>query len=122
MKYTFKIDEKLPSLNDYTKACRTNKFIGAKMKDETENLIWFYIKKQIKCGKITSPVKIHFIWNEKNKKRDLDNICFAKKFILDALVKANVLEDDKQNYVVGFTDTFRYGNENNVVVEIEEIN
>lgn len=122
MKYIFKIDEKLPSLNEYTKACRTNKFIGAKMKDETENLIWFYIKQQIKCGKITSPVKIHFTWNEKNKKRDLDNICFAKKFILDALVKANVLEDDKQNYVVGFTDTFRYGAENNVIVEIEEVN
>ena len=76
----------------------------------------------MKSTKIDSPVKINFTWVEENKKRDLDNICFAKKFILDALVKANVLQDDKQNYVVGFTDTFRYGSENNVIVEIEEIN
>ena len=121
MKYIFKIDEKLPSLNEYTKACRSNKYIGAKMKDETENLIWFYIKQQIKSTTIEKPVKIHFTWTEKTKKRDLDNICFAKKFILDALVKANVLKDDKQNYVVGFTDTFEYGKKENVIVEIEEI-
>ena len=121
MKYEFEINEKLPSLNEYTKACRTNKFIGAKMKEDTENIIWIYIKQQLKCNKIKVPVKIHFTWMEKNKKRDLDNICFAKKFILDAMVKANVLEDDKQNYVVGFTDTFMYGESNKVRVEIEEI-
>ena len=50
--------------------------------------------------------------DEENKKRDLDNICFAKKFILDALVKANVLKNDTHNYVVGFTDTFQYEKKN----------
>lgn len=121
MNYKFEINEKLPSLNEYTKACRTNKFIGAKMKEETENIIWVYIKQQLKCSKINKPVKIHFTWAEENKKRDLDNICFAKKFILDALVKANVLENDTQNFVKGFTDNFEYNTENKVIVEIEEV-
>ena len=88
---------------------------------ETENIIWVYIKQQLKCSKINKPVKIHFTWAEENKKRDLDNICFAKKFILDALVKANVLENDTQNFVKGFTDNFEYNTENKVIVEIEEV-
>ncbi len=121
MNYKFEINEKLPSLNEYTKACRTNKYIGAAMKEETENIIWAYIKEQLKCSIIEKPVKIHFTWVESNKKRDLDNICFAKKFILDALVKANIIKNDTQNYVIGFTDTFLYEKKNNIIVEIEEL-
>ena len=121
MKYKIEINEKLPSLNEYTKACRNNKYIGAKMKQEVEENVWVYIKQQMKSTKIDSPVKINFTWIEENKKRDLDNICFAKKFILDALVKANVLRNDTQNYVRGFSDTFLYSDKNSVIVEIEEI-
>ena len=121
MKYTFEINERLPGLNEYTGACRNNKYIGAKMKQDIENTIWIYIKQQMKSTKIDSPVKINFKWIEDNKKRDLDNICFAKKFILDALVKANVLRNDTQNFVKGFTDTFEYSNKNSVIVEIEEV-
>ena len=121
MKYTFEINERLPGLNEYTGACRNNKYIGAKMKQDIENTIWIYIKQQMKSTKIDSPVKINFKWIEDSKKRDLDNICFAKKFILDALVKANVLRNDTQNFVKGFTDTFEYSNKNSVIVEIEEV-
>ena len=121
MNYKFEINQRLPSLNEYTNACRTNKFIGAKLKEETEISIWADIKQQLKLTKINSPVKIHFTWIEENKKRDLDNICFAKKFILDALVKSNVLKNDTQNYVIGFSDTFVYNQKSKVIVEIEEI-
>ena len=69
---------KLPSFNDYTKACRSNKYAGAKMKEQAENDIGWYIKT---LPKFKKPVKIVFEWVESNKKRDLDNICFAKKFI-----------------------------------------
>ena len=121
MKYKFEINNKLPSLNEYTQACRTNKYIGAKMKEDIEINIWADIKEQLKNTKIQNSVKIHFTWIETNRKRDLDNICFAKKFILDALVKANVLKNDTQNYVVGFSDTFLYDKKNKVIVEIEEL-
>ena len=121
MKYKFEINQKLPSLNEYTKACRTNKFIGAQMKQEVETQIWADIKQQLKGVKVEGSVRINFIWVEENKKRDLDNICFAKKFVLDALVKSNVLANDTQNYVIGFSDTFEYNRKGKVIVELEEI-
>lgn len=71
--------------------------------------------------KWTKPVKIHFHWIEGNKKRDLDNICFAKKFILDAMVKYGKLKDDNRKCVTAFTDTFEYGKATKVILEIEEV-
>ena len=120
MKYKFEINEKLPSLNEYIVACRTNKFIGAKLKEDVENNIWVYINNGLKT-KFEKPIKINFTWVEKDRRRDLDNICFAKKFILDALVKSGKLKNDTQNYVRGFTDSFLYDKKNKVIVEIEEI-
>lgn len=120
-KYKFVIKQRLPSLNEYTKACRTNKFAGAKMKKKIEYDIWMYILEQIRNIKIEKPVKIHFTWIEENGKRDLDNICFAKKFILDALVKAGILTNDNRQFVSGFTDTFEYEDKSKVIVELEEI-
>ena len=115
MKY--EINMKLPSLNDYIKACRSNKFVGAKFKKQVESDIsWFLIN----MPKFDKPIKIHFIWVESNKKRDLDNIAFAKKFILDTMVKMGKLKDDNRNYVYAFTDTFEYGKETKVILEIEE--
>lgn len=115
MKYI--IDMKLPSLNDYIRACRTNKFLGAKMKSDLEEKIHYFLFKMPKYDK---PIKIHFTWVEGNKKRDLDNICFAKKFILDSMVKYGKLENDNRNYVYAFTDSFEYGKETKVILEIEE--
>lgn len=121
MKYIFEIKQRLPSLNDYTKACRGNRYSGANMKKKTEYDIWIYIMQQLKGVHIKRPVFITFTWIEENGKRDLDNICFAKKFILDALVKAEVLEDDNKSHVSGFTDKFEYANNSKVIVELEEI-
>ena len=60
----------------------------------------------------TNPIIVHFAWIEGNKRRDLDNVAFAKKFILDGLVKAGVLKNDNCKHVTGFTDTFIYDSEN----------
>jgi Holliday junction resolvase RusA-like endonuclease len=104
-KRTLIIYGKLAGLNDYTKACRTNKFVGAQMKNKTETLILTYIGKQ-KIGRFRGKVKLNFRWYEPNRKRDLDNICFAKKFILDALVSSGTIEADGWRCVIGFTDEF----------------
>ena len=112
------IPEKLPGCNEYTKACRANKEYAAKFKRDTEQLIGYYI---ITLPKFTKPVKIHFHWIEGTKKRDLDNVCFAKKFILDALVKYGRIADDNRKNVYAFTDTFEYNRgTTKVVLEIEE--
>ena len=109
---------KLPSLNDYTKICRTDGRYANKVKQNLEQQIGFFL---IQVPRFEKPVKIHFTWVEKNKRRDLDNIAFAKKFILDAMVKYGKLKDDNRKCVTGFTDSFEYGEKNKVILEIEEI-
>jgi Holliday junction resolvase RusA-like endonuclease len=110
---------KLPSANDYIKACRTNKYEAAKMKRDAEEMIGFYLLDK-KVPRFENPVIIHFLWIEKNKKRDLDNVAFAKKFVLDALVRFGILKDDNRRCVTAFRDDFAYGKENKVILTIEE--
>ena len=108
---------KLPSLNEYINKCRYNKYAGNYYKQKIEANIYPYI---INMPKLERPVKIDFHWVEGNKKRDLDNICFAKKFILDALVKYGKLKNDNRKNVYAFTDSFSYSNEWKVILNIEE--
>lgn len=116
MEYVIPI--KLPSLNDYIRVCRCNKFQANKMKVDIERQIGLFL---VKMPKMDNPIKIHFHWIEGNKKRDLDNICFAKKFILDAMVKYGKLKDDNRKCVTAFTDSFSYGDKTQVIIRIEEI-
>ena len=115
MKYEIKM--KLPSANEYIRWCRTNKYLAAKKKAEIETLIASHIQYMPRYKK---PVKIAFTWVEDNKRRDLDNICFAKKFILDALVKQNKIADDNRRNVYAFSDSFEYGPEAKVILEVIE--
>lgn len=109
---------RLPSLNQYINECRKNRYAGANMKKNVEKDISWYINL---LPTYENPIKIHFIWVEENKRRDLDNVCFAKKFILDSMVKAGKLKDDNRNFVKGFRDDFEYGKSSKVILEIEEI-
>jgi Holliday junction resolvase RusA-like endonuclease len=116
------IQGQLPNLNDYTKACRANRYVGAKMKKEAEEMILFYILSQLNHQTTNCPVRLKFSWYEKNKKRDLDNIAFAKKFILDALVSSQTIKSDNWSGVVGFTDEFYVDKDNpRIEVEIKEV-
>lgn len=107
---------RLDGLNDYTKACRTNKFAGNKMKQENESHITIFIRNQLSEERFER-VAIRFNWFEPNRKRDPDNIAFAKKFILDALVKEGVLKNDTQKYIEHFEDYF-YVDASNPRVEV----
>ena len=115
------IPMKLPSLNEYIRACgvwkgKWNK--GNEMKRSVQNDIAYFINTLPSFNK---PIRIHFTWVETNKKRDLDNICFAKKFILDALQNCGKLENDNRKWVTGFSDSFEYGQEYKVILDIEEV-
>ncbi|MBO5100584.1 MAG: RusA family crossover junction endodeoxyribonuclease [Treponema sp.] len=118
----FIIQAKLPSLNDYITACRTNKYTGAKFKKTQEILIGGYINqaKNKTLKPVVTPVKVVFEWHEKTAKRDADNIASAKKFILDALQEYGILINDNQKYVKGFTDEFVKDTKDFVVVELVE--
>ena len=89
------------------------------MKRDTQDGIAWFIKS---LPAFEKPVTIEFHWVEKNTKRDLDNLSFGRKFILDALVEQGKLIDDSHKYVKGFTDTFEYGKETEVYITIKEVN
>ena len=95
------IPGRMPGLNEFIGAINRNRFLGNKMKQEnTDSSAWCFRGMRT----VTRPVMIRFTWNEINNRRDPDNIIFAKKFILDGMVKAGVLPDDTQKWVLGFRD------------------
>ena len=107
-------------LNDFLRKMSYNRFAGgAVKKSETERVFWECRSQKVKPVS-QYPVKISFKWYSKNHKKDLDNICFAKKFILDGLVMAEVIENDSQQFVSGFSDEF-FISKDNPRVEIEII-
>ena len=95
--YLLVIPGQLPGLNEYTKATRSNKYGGAGMKRQAEHVVQHAIMSSMHGIRIKSPVRIQYTWYEPNRKRDKDNIAFAKKFIQDALVKSRVLKNDGWN-------------------------
>lgn len=93
------INGRLPSLNDYTEACRSSPYVGSKMKKKAQKLIELEIRKAKLDAIKDYPCTISINWYEKDQRRDVDNIIFAQKFILDGLVNQKVLIDDSQKYV-----------------------
>lgn len=121
MVYKFEIDKRLIGLNEYTNLNRRNRYLGNQAKQKEQDYIGACILEQLGKIKIDKPVKGYFTWIEENKRRDLDNICFAKKFILDSLVEFGILKDDNRKMVTGFEDKFEYSDKSKVIVELEEI-
>lgn len=99
------IKGQLDGLNEYTKANRSNRYSGNQMKVENENHITIFVRNQLREERFER-VAIRFNWYEPNKRRDPDNIAFAKKFILDVLVREGVLKNDTQKYIEHFEDYF----------------
>lgn len=99
------IEGELTALNEYVSAERRNKFIAAKIKkDETGHCQNVAEKSDLKLQETDFPCALIITWYVKNKRKDADNIAFAKKFILDGLVEAGVLPNDNRKYVQGFAD------------------
>ncbi|MCI8272888.1 MAG: hypothetical protein HFJ55_02255 [Clostridia bacterium] len=107
-------------LNEYTNQNRRNRYAGASAKKKEQEYIIGCIKEQLGNIKINKPVKAYFTWIEENKRRDYDNIAFAKKFILDALVQVGTLKNDNRKIITGFEDKFEYANKSKVLVELKE--
>ena len=86
MFYELKIPYRLPGLNDYIDIERSNKYKAAQVKKDIETGIILLIKQQLPALYIEDPIFIKYFWTEPNKRRDKDNIVFARKFIQDALI------------------------------------
>ena len=101
-------------LNEYIATERANKYKAAKIKRDTT----FYIRMAFNNHQhIKTPVRIKFTWLVPNKRRDLDNLAFACKYILDGMVKANVIPSDNLVHIVELTHCYEISD--NVGVRIE---
>ena len=96
----------LPGLNEYSTLERRNRYEAATMKRQAECVVMAEARRQLRSLRITNPVAMDYHWIERNRKRDKDNIAFAKKFIQDALVKVGVLKNDGWAEIDHFTDNF----------------
>ena len=117
----FTISGRLPSLNDYINVCRHNKYKAAAFKKRIDTQVVSEIKRQ-RISKADTPVYIEFLWVEKDKRRDLDNIYSGKKYILDAMQTCGVIPNDNQRHVIGLVDSIEYDKENpRIEVTIHEV-
>lgn len=102
----FIIDGKLDGLNEYTDDCRASKFSGYSTKKRNELQVRIAATKY--GQKIIESYPIHpvIVWYDATG-RDVDNIIFAKKFIMDGLQKQGIIKNDSRKYVDGYTDIVR---------------
>jgi Holliday junction resolvase RusA-like endonuclease len=121
MIYSFTINSRLPSLNDYIDVCRFDKYQAAVFKKKIDNLIALYIRSHLRGIHIEKPVIVHLHFVEENRRRDVDNVYSASKYILDALVKMQVLENDNPKHVVDIKYSHEYASKSKVIVKLEEI-
>lgn len=119
-KQTLTINVKLPTLNEYIDACRTNQYKGATFKRDYQNLICYLIR-AAGLKRVEGPQWITYIFYEKNKKRDKDNVAsFAKKVINDALQVMGILPNDNNEWVAGTSEMFDYSEKTSKITVILE--
>lgn len=117
VKQTFEIPGRFVSLNEFY---RMDRFEQWKTKQEhDERVAW--AAKAAKLKPARRRIRYHVTWVEENRRRDLDNVGFGKKFIQDGLVKAGIIKNDTHHEIAGFSDSFEYDAKNpRIVVMIEE--
>jgi Holliday junction resolvase RusA-like endonuclease len=114
----FTIPGELTDLNTYVDAERANKYAAANIKKINTDLVTYLTKK---LTPINIPVEVVITWVTKNEMKDPDNVAFAKKFILDGLVKSGVLKNDGRKQIKGFRDKYDTDKDNpRVEVELHE--
>lgn len=122
LSHTLIISGTLPGLNEYVNAERSNRYKAAAMKHQVESIVIACAKKYLRGAKFEKPVVMEYRWYEPNKRRDKDNVVFAKKFIQDGLVKAGVLHGDGWKWIERFTDDVQEDKNNpRVEVTISEV-
>jgi Holliday junction resolvase RusA-like endonuclease len=120
----FVIKGKLLGFNQYDTKNKRSRYAAGQAKKNMQELIAFSAFQSWK-----RPRKIHdkkifvtFRWYEKDRRRDKDNIAFAKKFIFDALQEIKAIKNDNWDCVSGFQDLFFVDSKNpRIEVDIKEI-
>ena len=117
MKFT--IQGELPDLNTYINAERGNRYAGASLKKKaTDKVVWSIKESGCKETNLKN-IFLNITYFCKNKRKDKDNIAFAKKFIFDGLQKAGVIKNDGFSNINRWFEYFDIDKENpRIYVEI----
>lgn len=121
----FCIPHRLPGLNELISALNRGhgKYNpGNILKRDTQEMIRYYAVQAMNAGTLhrtTEPCEVFITWQEENKRRDVDNVESAVKFILDALIDV-VIEGDSPRYIKQIHHTVTYGDHSKVTVEFRE--
>ena len=97
MKNALRIECDFVYLNEYINKERQNKYVAAKIKEDLTNQVMYQCLKR-RWIRPKGKVDMLFKWHVKGR-HDSDNIAFAKKFVLDGMVKAGILENDNPKWV-----------------------
>lgn len=106
MNQQFIIPFKLPGLNQVNAANRSNPYAGAKLKRSVDESICSVIKAS-GIRPVQFPCIVHMTFWEPGR-RDADNVESAKKFVLDALVKCGIIQNDSPKHVIASPSFTRY--------------
>lgn len=118
MIYRVTVPGELPGMNEIIKASKYSPYAYSDMKRTNTNLCTLTVRKLPQLDRIR--LKITYIC--KNRRRDPDNIAVAKKFILDGLVRANVIKNDGWKEIAGWEEYFEVDKKNpRIEIEIEEV-
>ena len=92
---TIRINMRLPGLNEYTRACRSSRYAGARMKKDAMAYV-----RAAHAEPASDPCAIVMVFHEPDRRRDADNVEFARKFVLDGLVASGVVVGDSPAHVL----------------------
>lgn len=111
-----KTHERFPTLNEYIDCERGSTIAAAAMKKKcTEQVKEQCLLQQIQP--VNGKVDLLFEWYSSTR-HDPDNVAFAKKFILDGLQAAGVLENDNRKFIGTMADEIIQDDEDYVILHI----
>lgn len=126
MKQTLTIPGRLPGMNEIISASKTLVYRQGKARiyQYTQDKDHFGGKIAQLCAlqrlKPVAAVQLSITFKEKRLARDPDNIIAGIKFILDGLVKADILKDDSFQYVKGLAFSFEAACDDNSIEVVLE--
>ena len=104
------IPKELTDLNSYINAERRHRMQAANIKKRETNICIVYLKQAVSQGFEIEhdqyPLHVTFKWYAKDRRKDLDIIAYAKKYIMDAMQKVELIENDGYKQVQRYTDIY----------------
>lgn len=113
-----RIDHVFTSLNPYIDAERINRFKAAQIKREETFIATSFAAASMVKPISAYPVDVVFMWHCSNTRTDPDNIAFAQKFILDGIVKAGILQNDRWKEIGSLKHEFILDEADYVIVDM----